>query len=356
MSQSNDSWSIYPYDPSKALPVVFGVIVSGLAVSIAYQSFVRYKWYRFGIAMAWASAVWIAGFVCREISVYNVEAVNIFIAQYVLIIAGPPIYAISEYFVLGRLLAYLPYHAPIHPGRVLSTFWFLGTAVESLAANGAGNSAGAGRQPAQRAAGIACIQASLILQAFVEALFFSLVALLHYRCKRAGHFPHNVRIICFVLYVTSTMMFVRCFVRTVEAFEMAACDPSAAGYDGYCGPVQRNEWFLWVFEVANITTFTALLTIFHPGRYLPAGTLRYLDPGDGRTERIGPGYSEACRRSWLASVLDPCDIYGAVTGKGVSVDKFWERENEVAEGSLAVPKGKKDGDSMELALAHGRTA
>ncbi|MCJ1398997.1 hypothetical protein MMC11_002199 [Xylographa trunciseda] len=350
MSDSMESWSMYPYDPSKALPVVFAVIVFGLSLSIAYQSLWKYKWLRFGCAMIWASSVWIAGFICREVSVFNVQSVNIFIAQYVLIIAGPPIYAISEYFILGRLLAYLPYHAPIHPGRVLSTFWFLSMAVESLVANGAGNSAGSGRGVAQRAAGIACIKASLILQAFIEALYFSLVGLLHYRCKRAGHFPNNVRVLCFVLYITSTMMFIRCVVRTVEAFEAAACIPTAPDYSGYCGPVQLNEWFLWVFEVANITTFVALLTIHHPGRYLPADTRRYLDPIDGRTERIGPGFSTACNRSWLATVFDPFNIFGIVMGKGMAVDRFWEREYEVAEGSLAAPKKKKDRDSMELGL------
>ena len=349
MADSIASWSIYPYNPSKALPVLFGVVVSGLGVSLAYQSFWKYKWYRFGFMMAWASSVWIAGFVCREISVYNVQNVNIFIAQYVLIIVGPPLYAISEYFILGRLLAYLPYHAPIHPGRVLSTFLFLGWSIESLAASGAGNSAGPGRIPSQYTSGIACLKTALILQAFLEASFFSLIGLLHYRCKRAGHFPRNVRILCFVLYTTSFMMFVRCIVRTVEGFEAAGCDQDQGGF---CGPVQRHEWFLWVFEVANITTFAALLTIFHPGRYLPADTRRYLDPNDGRTERVGPGFSNAIRRPWLATVIDPLDIYSMVKGRAMAVDKFWERENPVAEGSLAVCKAKrKDRDSMELELA-----
>lgn len=73
--------------------------------------------------MVWATSVWIAGFVCRSISVYNVQSVNIFIAQFVLIIVGPPLYAAAEYFILGRLIAYLPYYASIHPGRVVSCSW-----------------------------------------------------------------------------------------------------------------------------------------------------------------------------------------------------------------------------------------
>ena len=64
---------------------------------------------------------------------------NIFIAQAVFVYVGPLLYAAAEYFILGRLFAYLPYHTPIHPGRVVSTFMLLSAVVESLTANGAAN-------------------------------------------------------------------------------------------------------------------------------------------------------------------------------------------------------------------------
>ena len=239
---SSDNWSLYPYDPNKPAPIVFAVLVLGLAVYHSYLSFIRYRWWHFGVVMLWASTVWIAGFVTRAISVHNTQSVGIFIAQYVLILTGPPMYAAAEYFILGRLLAYLPYHAPIHPGRVLSTFFLLSALVESLTANGAANSAGTGREPEQRATGIACLKAALILQAVVEASFCSLVAFVHRRAQRAGHSPRNVNIVCMVLYITSIMMLVRCIIRAIEGFEAAACDPNAPGYDGYCGAISRNEW------------------------------------------------------------------------------------------------------------------
>ena len=336
MSSSDDeSWSLYPYDPNKPAPIAFAIIVFALGVIHVYQSFFRYKWWHFGGMMLWASTVWTAGFITRAISIHQTQNVDIFITQYVLVLVGPPLFAASEYFILGRLLAYLPYHAPLHPGRVLSTFFLLSAAVEALTANGAANSAGTDRDPDQRKSGLMCLKAALILQAVVEASFCSLVAIVHYRCRRAGHFPRNVRVVCAVLYTTSLMMLVRCVVRAVEGFEAADCDPDAPGYDGYCGVVSRHEWFLWVFEVANITLFIAALAAFPPGRYLPKSYKRYLDPVDGRTERMGPGYGKADKRPLILTILDPFNIFGILTGRGMATDKFWEKEQPACEGSFA---------------------
>lgn len=327
MADQSDSWSLYPYNPIKVLPILFAIITFALGILHVYQSFFKYKWIKFGSMMAWATSVWVAGFVCRAISIYNPQAVGIFIAQFALIITGPPLYAAAEYFILGRLFAYLPYHSPIHPGRVLSTFLMLSAVVESLTASGAANSAGSARKPSQRTSGLDCVKAGLLLQATIEAGFFSLVVLLEFRCRQARCFPRNVRTVCYVLYVTSLMMLLRCIIRTIEGFEAAACDPNRPGYNGYCGPVQRQEWFLWVFEVANITVFVALLAFMPPGRYLPRSTKIYLDPYDGLTERIGPGFSKVERRSLLVTVIDPFDMVGIITCKGKRVEKFWEHDN-----------------------------
>lgn len=276
--------------------------------------------------MVWASSVWVSGFVCRSISIHNVQNVNLFIAQYVLVLMGPPLYSAAEYFILGRLLSYLPYHTPIHPGRVLSTFLLLSAIVETLTASGAANSAGADQTSTQRDTGVNLLKAALVLQCFVEVLFFSLVASLEYRCRRVKQFPLHVRKVCYVLYITSFMFLVRCIVRTIEGFEAASCGPSPQG--GYCGPISRNEWFLWTFEVANITLFVILLFMFHPGRYLPSRPDVYLDP-DGKIERIGPGFSKADKRPFWLTVFDPFNIRDILTGEGMVTDEFWERHHPV---------------------------
>ena len=260
-------YGIYPYYPNTILPPLFAVIVSLLSVVILYRC-VRHRWWHFGIVMLWASLVWVSGFIMRAISIHQPSNLGLFVAQYVLIFSGPPLYAASESFILGRLLGYLPYHAPFHPGRVLYVFGILCAAIEALAINGASIASNSNASPAAIEGAQQRIKASLIMQEFLEAAFCGFVAYIEYKCRKARLFPRNVKIICRVIYTTSLMMMVRCIVRTVEGFATGTCDPHAPDYNGWCGPVQENEWFLWVFEVANITVFVAALAIWHPSRYL----------------------------------------------------------------------------------------
>lgn len=337
MSSNDPTWSLYPYEPNQVAPIVWAIIMAALGGTLVYQCFFRYHWKKFGGMMTWATLVWVAGFVSRSISVREVQNVGIFIAQYVMILMGPPLYAAAEYFILGRLLAYLPYHTPIHPGRVFSTFVILSVLVEALTGTGAANSAGSDRDPTTREIGLDLLKAALILQCFVEVFFISLVGLLEYRCRKTKVFPTKIRIVCYVLYTTSLMMLLRCVARAVEGFEAGACDPDRQ--DPYCGPVSRNEWFLWTFEVANITLFVILLCIFHPGRYLPRSSRIFLDQTDGKTERLGPGFSKADKRPLLMTILDPFNIYGIVSGKGMLFNKFWEEYQPLYTGKEEFQQG-----------------
>lgn len=332
---TDDNWSLYPYNPAKPAPIVFAVLLTIVGTYQFYESFILYKWKKFGFVMTWATTVWIAGFVCRTISVYDVQNVGMFIAQFVLVILGPPLYAAAEYFILGRLMAYLPYHAPLHPGRVVSTFAMLSVVVEALTANGAANSAGSGRTPEQVKAGLTCLKAALILQCVIEIGFFSLVALVEHRCRKSGNFPRRIRPVFYVLYTTSLMVLVRCIVRAIEGFEMSACSTNGNDDEHYCGAVSTHEAFLWVFEIANITLFVIALAVFHPGKYLPRSSKIFLDPKDGTTERLGPGFSKgADKRPLLATILDPFNLWSMVTNRKQEQDRFWLNDYPAFNGEM----------------------
>lgn len=40
---SND-WSLYPYEPVKAAPIVFAVFLTSMGIYQFYQSFIKYRW------------------------------------------------------------------------------------------------------------------------------------------------------------------------------------------------------------------------------------------------------------------------------------------------------------------------
>lgn len=256
----------------------------------------------------------------RAVSSRNLENIPTFIAQTVLIFAGPPIYAAAEYNILGRLMHYLPMHALLNPSRVLYLFIYLGAAVEGLTAAGATLMSSATVGSSNYSSGGVLISVALVLQGVVECLFLSMVALLHHRCVRGRMLAPNVRMLCIMLYGTSSLVLLRCIFRAVQAFSMYT--ENCGQY--YCGTFSNDEWYLYVFEAVPMALYTYWLNIIHPGRYLPVEHKRYLDP-DGKTERMGPGWID--ERSKAMTLIDLFDVKSAFRGRSEST-KFWLRPEE----------------------------
>jgi hypothetical protein len=267
---------------------------------------------------------------------------NLFIAQAVFIYLAPPVYSAAAYNVVGRLMNYLPMHAVFHPDRVLMVFVYAGAAVEGITVAGAAKNAAAGDDLNQYKSGGVLIAVGLILQAAVEGLVITVVAIVHTRAARAGTVPRNVSTLCVTLYGTSTFVLLRCIFRAVESFEMFG----NLGCTDNCGPILSNEWYLFAFELGPMLIFTFWLNLLHPGRYLPRNKTRYLDT-DGRTERMGPGWSD--RRDPWETFIDPLDFQGKMKGQ-VSHDQYWLRPNEWSiceDGSFA----KGSASNMKLRSA-----
>lgn len=215
---------------------------------------------------------------------------------------------------------YLPMHAVFHPNRVLMVFVYAGAAVEGITVAGAAKNAAAGDDLEQYKSGGVLIAIGLILQAVVEGLLITVVAMVHTRAAEAGPVPRNVKTLCMTLYGTSTFVLLRCIFRAVESFEMF----DNLGCTENCGPILSNEWYLFAFELGPMLIFTFWLNLLHPGRYLPQKKTRYLDT-DGRTERMGPGWID--RRDPWETFIDPLDFQGKIKGQ-VSHDQYWLRPDE----------------------------
>ncbi|KAK5956023.1 hypothetical protein OHC33_002596 [Knufia fluminis] len=332
MSSSTDPTEYYSYNPNKVLPAVFAALVGasfGLHIS---QNF-RYRYWRVTFFMVWAGAIFEAGWIVRTFSINRPTNLGLYVAQYMLIYMAPPVYSAAEYNILGRLMHYLPMHAPFHPGRVVYFFVYLGAAVEVLTALGAAElSSAAQNDTAPLKRGASLLAAGVILQGVVELLFVSLVGLIHRRCAKAGMLTRNVTIVCITLYGTSALVLLRCVFRAVEKFNILNV-VSSGKCDGACDDILSTEWYLYAFEGAPMVLYTIWLNIVHPGRFLPSSSKRYLDYN--KVERIGPGWND--NRPKLNSLLDPLN-FEALIKREPSHQKFWldaEQWPVAGDGSFA---------------------
>ncbi|GAM86370.1 hypothetical protein ANO11243_043840 [Dothideomycetidae sp. 11243] len=327
--RADSDYSLYPFDPVKPLPWLFFAIILICGIVQYYQNLLRYKWVLYGVNMTMASTIWCAGFTLLGLSEAKPRSIALYATQHTLIFIAPPMYGAAETFILGRLMAYLPYHASLHPGRVVSTFVILSSVAAVIAALGASRTSNPVGHPEFVPLGLDLWNASVLLQCAIEVLFLSLTGRLHWNAYKANTLPAHVRRMFYVLYSISTMLLVRSVFRAAQGFQGKQC-----WLEGVCGASLKYEWFFWVFEVANITLFVIGVTVFPPGRYLPRSDHVFLDRHDATTERKGPGFSAKDPRPWIVTVMDPTNIYGMIRGtdKDTTMVSFWDEEHPVFDG------------------------
>ncbi|KAK2938938.1 RTA-like protein [Fusarium oxysporum f. sp. vasinfectum] len=232
-----------------------------------------------------------------------------------------PLLELQNYRILGRILYYVPYNSPIHPGRVLTTFGFISGIVEALNGWGASYSANQSLTDSEIEIGHALIKTSLLLQIVVAMLFITLAVTFHRRCVVAGITNERLYKPLWTLYTSMTLILVRTIYRIVEYFSVAELRYGPGFDPATISPIVRYEWFFYVFEAALMLCNLVMFNIRHPRRYLPKNNKIYLST-DGVTEIEGPGYKDP-RKLWQ-TLIDPFDIQGLVTGRGRETDKFWE--------------------------------
>lgn len=312
--------SLWFYAPNKGAPVVFAFLFAVSCGIHVYQC-IRYKCWKVSGILPWAALIFVAGYGLREYGAFHYSDLNVFIASLVMLYAAPPLYELSNYFILSRILYYVPYHSPIHPGRVLTTFGALSSVVEALNGNGAAYMANSFLPESKRATGRALLKAALILQLAILACFILLASIYHRKCRRANLMPKNLSAVLTTLYISSALIGVRTLYRTVEYFTTANInynDPNLK--PGSLSPVLRYEWFFWVFEACLMVTNSFLLNARHPLRFLPRDNAIYLAE-DGVTEIQGTGYAD--KRNFLVTIFDPFDLYGMAKGRNMN-KRFWD--------------------------------
>lgn len=153
----------YIYKPVHGASAVFAVLFTVSGIAHIWQNNLKYRSFRIGFLLPWASLIFTAGFVLREYGTYHTDNLNIFIASTVLLFVAPPVYNGANYFIFGSALYYIPYLSPIHPGRVWTTFVILDTFADIIAGHGAARAVNANASEREREIGFTLVKVSLFL-------------------------------------------------------------------------------------------------------------------------------------------------------------------------------------------------
>jgi hypothetical protein len=202
-----------------------------------------------------------------------------------------PLLELANYHVLGRIFYYVPYFAPLPPGRVLSTFGALMALVEALNALGVALSANPSSSRNQQELGSHLTIAALAIQLVVIIIFVLLAAIFHRRCTRANIYVRAVSTPLKTLYISMSLILIRCIYRLVEHSGSTTVRLNDFESLKALSPILRYEWFFYVFEATLMLINSMLWNVWTPGRYLPQSYHVYLAQ-DGRTELESEGITD----------------------------------------------------------------
>ncbi|OBR05228.1 RTA1 domain-containing protein [Colletotrichum higginsianum IMI 349063] len=335
--------SYFFYAPNKGAPFFFAIAFAVSGVLHFWQCYCcpdsHYRFFKITGLFSFCCLLFTVGFAVRIYGAWNYDNLDTFIATVCLVYAAPPLLELANYHILGRVLYYVPYCSPLHPGRVLSTFAFFSGIVEALNGWGASYSANQSLSPREMSTGHALIKASLLLQVFVIACFVVLAVTFQRRCVHAGVAGRRgVREPLVTLYVSIVLILARTMFRIVEYFGVAEMRWGPDVDVAEVPAVIRHEWFFYVFEASLMLANVVMFNVRHPRRYLPEKYTVYLAK-DGVTEVDGPGWKDP--RPFWVTVVDPFDLVGVAQGRDRRLDRFWEGEHVSETGSSETRTGNK---------------
>ncbi|KAI1419184.1 RTA1 like protein-domain-containing protein [Xylaria sp. FL1777] len=334
--------NIWIYEPNKGAAIFFAIAFSATGAVHFWQAVHYHSWRLTGLYV-FCSLLFVGGFIARILGAFDNKNIIKYIVSIVLTYAAPPLYELGNYYILGRILYFVPHCSPIHPGRVLTTFAAVSSVIEALNGVAASYVANITLPQHLQDTGHTLFKAALILQLVVIVLFVSLATTFYWRCRKNGINHVKVNQPLLTLYISSAIIFARTVYRTVEYFEVETAISYVPGSDRRPqSPIIRYEWFFYVFEATLMLINSVLLNVRHPRRWLPQSTKMYLAK-DGVTEIMGPGYKDD--RGFIVTLLDPFDVYGMIKGRD-NATRFWDGQPEPTSGHKLPPVSRPEGEEM----------
>ncbi|KAL2167199.1 hypothetical protein VTG60DRAFT_1611 [Thermothelomyces hinnuleus] len=211
--------------------------------------------------------------------------------------------------ILGWLFHFVPYFAPMHPGRMVVLVAAFTAGIELLSITG--------------------IASYLALQLVVSGIYFVLVGIYHICCVRGRINNPQVMRPLFISYASMLLYLRRTTYRLVEHFGVPLSRREGDGSELH--PVLRGEWDFLVFEATFILLAVMVWIVGPPSRLLPSDPRMYLAQ-DGKTVLKGPGWEDS--RSMTETFFNPFQMLSTRDGHQ---RKFWEQNGY----SLGTVKGAR---------------
>ncbi|KAI8723884.1 hypothetical protein NCS52_00245200 [Fusarium sp. LHS14.1] len=257
-----DKESIWMYNPSFALAIIGTVVYSIIFLVISYLTLIKYRAWFF-IVVVIGSAIEVAAYTLRAYSAKNQSEIGPFVNTLTFTVLAPVFIAAGNYLLISRLiLAVLPpsRHRILKiPGRRLTPIFVACDVVAFLVqGSGSGIASSDNWQGQMEKIGRNILIGGLAFQLVAFSLFLCVFRRFHVLANRMAvdSAPNGWQKVVLAVYVSSTLIMVRCIYRVCEFAE---------GMDGYAF---RNEWLFWVFESLPMIGAIGIFCIYHPSRYL----------------------------------------------------------------------------------------
>ncbi|EXJ76031.1 uncharacterized protein A1O5_00539 [Cladophialophora psammophila CBS 110553] len=257
ISCPNGETSQYEYLPSTAASVIFIIVFGTLTVGHIFLMIRGKQW--FMAAFIVGGLFEVSGFGVRILGHNNPCNDNSEIAQKILILVAPSIFAATIYMILGRTVRAIRGDklSPIRPSRLTVIFVSGDVACFCVQVAGAAIMSGGSSNKSNINLGRYIILVGLALQIILFGLFVFVAFIFHNRIHKRpteASFRPQIRweMMLFALYGVSSLIIVRNIFRVIE---------TAGGRDGY---LLSHESPLYVFDSILMAAVMAVLLYYFP--------------------------------------------------------------------------------------------
>ncbi|KAL5611362.1 hypothetical protein FOBRF1_007479 [Fusarium oxysporum] len=274
--------SYYSYDPSLGEALVFTLLFLASAGYHMWQVWRLRSWYF--IPFVVGCFLEVGGYTGRAISATeetNYWTLVPFIMQNLLLLIGPPFYAVSIYMVLGRLIAVLNAEQySIIKLKWLTKFFLIGDVLSILAqAAGGGMLSSADTKEALDQAKM-IVLIGLGVQIVFFSLFLVATVIFHYRIHRrptakSCKMTSPWKKLLMVLYGTSLLIMLRSIFRVAEY---------AGGKEG---ELMIKEFYIYIFDAVPMIMVSVAFNFFHPAGIIQSDQISSF-PLEGSDNELDP--------------------------------------------------------------------